>query len=139
MERAVAAALLIERTARDIYEERSSSAVQPLQWSILRFLESSPTSDARVAVIAKYLGTHHAPVSRAVATLAKRGLVEKDTRAGPARTAPIVLTDLGREALEQDPIKKVAERLETLPERERRVFEKVLTYLAMSRNYKGDG
>ena len=125
MERAVAAALLIERTARDIYEERSSSAVQPLQWSILRFLESSPTSDARVAVIAKYLGTHHAPVSRAVATLAKRGLVEKDTRAGPARTAPIVLTDL--------------ERLETLPERERRVFEKVLTYLAMSRNYKGDG
>ncbi len=131
MDRAVAAALLMERTVRNIYEERSSSAVQPLQWSILRFLEAAPTDDARVANIAKYLGTHHATVSRAVSTLVNRGYVGRKGGSHALRTAPLVLTDLGRETLKKDPILKIAKKIDSLPEGERRQFERVLTQLAL--------
>ena len=136
MDRAVAAALLMERTVREIYDKRSSSAVQPLQWSILRFLQSAPTTDARVATIAAYLGTNHAPVSRAVSTLTKRGLVEKVTGPGSSRRSPLVLTKLGRETLKNDPIFKIAEKIHTLPEGEKRLFERILTNMALNRSYE---
>ncbi len=136
MDRAVAAALLMERTVREIYEERASSAVQPLQWSILRYLQSAPSNDARVATIAKYLGTHHATVSRAVMTLFKRGYIARLGGTDAPRTSPLVLTDLGRRALQEDPILKIAEKIDSLPEGERRQFERVLTQLALNNNFE---
>ena len=131
MDRAVAAALLMERTVRQAYEDRVSTAVQPLQWAILRFLLNQPTSDARVATIAKYLGTTHAPISRAVATLIRRGFVAKSNVGGATRTAPLVLTSEGREALRRDPILSVAHKIAELPPVDRKLLEQVLMGLAM--------
>ena len=136
MDRAVAAALLMERIVRETYEDRASSAVQPLQWSILRYLSSAPTAEARVATIAKYLGTNHAPISRAAATLIERGLVEKSGGPNPNRTAPMRLTVRGKALLQSDPILKVADRILMLPEDERRVLERALSSLALSRSYE---
>ena len=134
MDRSFAAAILWEKTVRDVYEERASSTIQPLQWSILRFLDASPTSDARVATIAKYLSTHHAPVSRAVATLLKRNMVEKHGGAAAIRTSPLTLTALGREVLQNDPIHKLAEEMRRLPSKERRMLEKILKRLALKQH-----
>lgn len=136
MDKAVAAALLMERTVRQVYEDRTSSAVQPLQWAILRFLQSRPTSDARVATIAKYLGTTHAPISRAISTLTNRGLVAKVDGDGSSRTAPLVLTEKGRQMLTYDPILQVAKKIAALPDRERKLFEQVLMALAMEQSYE---
>ena len=136
MDKAVAAALLMERTVRQVYEDRTSSAVQPLQWAILRFLQSRPTSDARVATIAKYLGTTHAPISRAISTLTNRGLVAKVDGDGSSRTAPLVLTEKGRQTLTYDPILQVAKKIAALPDRERKLFEQVLMALAMEQSYE---
>ena len=126
--------MLWERTVRNIYEERSSSAIQPLQWSILRFLNASPTSDARVATIAKYLGTHHAPVSRAVATLMKRELIEKVGGPTAVRTSPLTLTSRGRDLLKTDPIRKLAREMRRLPDRERWLLEDILKKLALNQH-----
>lgn len=134
MDRSVAAAILWEQTVRDVYDERASSAVQPLQWSILRFLDASPTSDARVATIAKYLGKNHAPVSRAIGTLIKRNLIEKLGGAAAIRTSPITLTSKGRELLENDPINKLAEEMRQLAPRERQMLEEILTRLALKQH-----
>ena len=136
MERSVAAALLMERAVRNIYEDKSSSAIQPLQWAILRYMASAATSDARVATIAKYLGLHHAPVSRAVATLVKRGLIEKQPGRSDLRTAPFELTLKGRDLLKVDPILKIASQITLLPEGERSAFERAMRNLALTHDYK---
>ncbi len=136
MDKAVAAALLMERTVRQVYEDRASSAVQPLQWAILRFLQSRPASDARVATIAKYLGTTHAPISRAISTLTNRGLVVKVGGDRSSRTAPLVLTEKGRHTLTYDPILQVAKKIAALPDRERKLFEHVMMVLAMEHSYE---
>ena len=136
MEKAVAAALLLERTVKNIYTDRSSSAVQPLQWSILRFLQSAPTSDAHVSSISRYLGTNHAPVSRAISTLMKRGLVERTNGSEHSRRSPIVLTSAGVEMLQSDPILKVAGQIVKLPEAERRCLEHALRRLALSNDFE---
>jgi len=136
MDKTVAAALLMERTVREIYTDRSSSAIQPLQWSIMRFLKSAATSDAHVSSISRYLGTSHAPVSRAISTLIRRGLVERDSAPEVSRRSPVVLTLAGMEMLKSDPILKVAERLEELPEDERRSLERALRHLALNTSYQ---
>ena len=99
-------------------------------------MASAATSDARVATIAKYLGLHHAPVSRAVATLVKRGLIEKQPGRSDLRTAPFELTLKGRDLLKVDPILKIASQITLLPEGERSAFERAMRNLALTLDYK---
>lgn len=136
MDRAVAAALLMEQIVRKVYEERASSAVQPLQWSILRYLATASTDEARVATIAKYLGTHHATVSRAAMTLVKRELIARHGGDKASRVSPMVLTNQGRKALRHDPILRMAEKISSLPETERKHLERSLKKLALNTNFE---
>ncbi|MEO1363018.1 MAG: hypothetical protein AAFU86_04485, partial [Pseudomonadota bacterium] len=52
----IASIILLERFVRDIYPSRESSAIQPLQWSILRYLARMPADQCEVRFIAKFLG-----------------------------------------------------------------------------------
>jgi DNA-binding MarR family transcriptional regulator len=132
MDKEVAVAVLMERMVRDMYPEKSSSAVQPLQWAIMRYLRTAPVSKARVATIADYLGTTHAPVSRAVATLKRRGLVESAAGTnGTQRRAPLQLTSCGLDALNNDPILSLAERVKSLSQPERESFERIISQLSL--------
>lgn len=122
MKTELAAALLMEHLVRSAYPEKRSSSVQPLQWSILRYLRSAGDEGQSLSTIARYVGVTAAPVSRAVTTLEKRGLVTKE--AGPinARAVSIEITQKGLALLVDDPMLQLARRLKQLPLEDRRAF-----------------
>ena len=64
--RAFASAVLLEKIFRNAYENRRSSEVQPLQWSIMRYLVHASEDRRTVVWLASFLGMTHAPVARAV-------------------------------------------------------------------------
>ncbi|RBO55181.1 hypothetical protein DSD19_00055 [Rhodovulum sp. BSW8] len=128
----LAAAVLMERIVRDAYDSKSSSAIQPLQWSILRYVERSPEDRCTLTLIASYLGLTHAPVSRAVRTMRDRGLVGQRSHPRDARSAIISLTEAGRAALELDPIRKIGLLVGTLPDSERAAIKRALRSIAIS-------
>ena len=128
----LAAAILMERLVRASYPEKRSSSVQPLQWSILRYLNDSESTGRDLSSIAKYVGVTAAPASRAVATLEKRGLLTKRTHPNNARTLVIQITKNGMEFLENDPMLILASRLRALSSRERATFIKTLRALSLN-------
>ena len=127
----IAAAILLEKIARDMYASKASREIQPLQWSILRYLRQSPEDRCTVARIKDFLGLTHAPVVRAVSTLAKRGLVALKSNPSDARSRIILLTDSGFRALAEDPILRVVESIRRLSEDERERFRKTIRALAL--------
>lgn len=128
----LAAALLIEKIIRETYASARSSDIQPLQWSILRYVERTPAQDCAASRIAAYLGLTHAPVVRAVKTLVKRGLIKQERNPRDARSNILSLTELGYETLTADPILKVVERLQRLPEGERELFKRLVRSLSIT-------
>ncbi|MEL6883818.1 MAG: MarR family winged helix-turn-helix transcriptional regulator [Pseudomonadota bacterium] len=133
----MASVVLLERFVRDIYPSRQSSSVQPLQWSILRYLDRMPPDRCEVRWIAKFLGLTRAPVTRALATLHTRKFVTHDISPDDARNKTFKLTDQGRQQLEQDPIILAIDRIRTLPEDEREQFIRSVRTLAL--NTEGGG
>ncbi len=128
----LAAALLMEKIVRETYASARSSDIQPLQWSILRYIERTPVKDCAVSRIADYLGLTHAPVVRAAKTLVKRGLINQRPNPIDARSNVLSLTDLGYETLATDPILVVVDRLKRLPEGEREVFKRLIRSLSIT-------
>ncbi|KEJ96780.1 MarR family winged helix-turn-helix transcriptional regulator [Pseudosulfitobacter pseudonitzschiae] len=131
----LAAAVLLERLIRDTYTARHSSEIQPLQWSILRYLARSPEDQRQLRRIAPFLNLTPSPVARAITTLAQRGLVTQRVNNSDSRIKTISLTQLGLEALSQDPIVDVATRIDALPEGERQDFIRSVRTLALGTSY----
>lgn len=127
----IAAAVLLERLIRDTYTARHSSEIQPLQWSILRYLARTSEDQRQLRRIAPFLNLTPSPVARAIITLAQRGLVTQSVSKVDSRIKTITLTQLGLEALTQDPIVTVASQIEALPERERQDFIRSVRTLAL--------
>ena len=134
--RLIASVVLLERFVRDIYPAKQSSAIQPLQWSILRYLVRMPSERCEVRWIARFLGLTRAPITRAIATLEARNLVTQKASSEDARTNTITLTKDGIEALAKDPIVEAAERLRILPEIDQVQFMKSVRSLAL--NYESN-
>jgi DNA-binding MarR family transcriptional regulator len=107
------AALLLERMIRDSYREKRSSAIQPLQWSILRRLCREHPNTPDITSLARYLDLTLPPVSRAVATLEKRGLVEKSAK-HDRRSVALSPTAKGFAALLNDPLRHIATNISGL-------------------------
>ena len=125
----VAAAILMEKIVRDVYSNKGSREVQPLQWSILRYLERASANSSDLTSIARFLGLTLSPVSRAVQTLEKRGLVTKRPDPQSGRAVVVSLSNEGRATLEADPILKIAKKINVLPEGEREQFRNALRSL----------
>lgn len=122
----VAAAVLIENIVRATYTSREPGAIQPLQWSILRFLARVPKEQCTAYMISNFLGITAAPTSRAIQTLVKRGFVRQIRNESDARSFLLVLQRPAVEALKQDPLTKLAECVSNLPEGEKDLFKKSL-------------
>ncbi|MCR8826025.1 MarR family winged helix-turn-helix transcriptional regulator [Pseudosulfitobacter koreensis] len=127
----VAAAILMERLIRGAYPARHSSAIQPLQWSILRYLARAPEDQRQLRRIAPFLNLTAAPVARALKTLGQRGLATQRINDTDSRIRTITLTPSGVEALREDPIICVAARIEALPLTERDRFIKSIRSIAL--------
>ncbi|WP_150525374.1 MarR family winged helix-turn-helix transcriptional regulator [Roseibium sediminis] len=125
----VAAAILMEKIVRDVYSNKGSREVQPLQWSILRYLERASANSSDLTSIARFLGLTLSPVSRAVQTLERRGLVTKRPDPQSGRAVVVSLSSEGLATLEADPILKIAKKINVLPEDEREQFRNALRSL----------
>lgn len=133
-----ASIVLLERFVRDIYPAKNSSAIQPLQWSILRYLTRMPDDRCEVRWIAEYLGLTRAPVTRAVATLERHNLISQETNNTDARTKTITLTELGVTTLKKDPILEAAARLRNLPQADQAQFIHSVRSLALNSEGSSD-
>lgn len=127
----LAAAILMERIVRGAYDARKSDEIQPLQWSILRYVDRFPGEHCTLTRIAGYLGLTHAPISRAVARLRKRDMLRIEDHPSDARSQVLRLTEKGTDALNRDPIQKIARRFHTLPDRDRDAMKRSLRALAL--------
>lgn len=128
----LAAALLLESIVRRIYTERGSCEIQPLQWSILRYLDGASGTGCTMTKIRSFLGVTHAPVVRAINTLSRRGLVRQKANPEDARSKLLSLTPKGIAKLKSDPILSVVEYLEAQPEFEREMFKRFVRDMVLS-------
>jgi DNA-binding MarR family transcriptional regulator len=126
-----AAALLMEKIVRDTYSMKGSGEIQPLQWSILRYLQTAQTQGCTVSKISGFLGMTHAPVVRAVNTLARRGLVGQTANPEDARSKLLSLTPKGIDKMKDDPILRVVRYLESQPPLEQEQFKKFVRTLVL--------
>ena len=108
-------ALQLERLVRDAYSDKRSSAIQPLQWKILRYLEHARNFDSDIKSISSSIGVTVAPVSRAVSTLELRGLVSKGEHPLSKKSISVNISKMGLATLSgEDPILKIRDRIQAL-------------------------
>lgn len=127
--RAFASAVLLEKIFRNAYENRRSSEVQPLQWSIMRYLVHASEDRRTVVWLASFLGMTHAPVARAVKTLLARGYVDQQDNPTDGRSRILSLSKAGWCQLQADPLLSVAERIDMLDESEKRALASAVKQL----------
>ncbi len=111
-----AAAQLIEKISQKLNRARGPGEMQPLQWSILRCISRHEDAAPHLLWIADYLGLTHAPVSRAVSTLIKRGFLTQSASAHDKRKRHIELTVAGKIQLEEDPLQQLVIKLRNIDE-----------------------
>lgn len=131
LRREFGSALLMERIVRAAYENKHSTAIQPLQWSILRYLDGASLSERDISTISRHVGLTSSPVSRAIGALERRGYLKKGPHPRSKRSVAVTLSPKGLAILQSDPILKVARLLRELPEGERGPFARVLGKLAL--------
>lgn len=103
----------LERVVRLSYPDRGPSDMHPGQWAVLRILAAR--GRATIGDIGRELGVTHAPASRAVGSLGRRGLIFVTTSMEDRRVRYVRLSDAGRSMLDHDPQLVLAELLDSYP------------------------
>ena len=127
-----AAAILLEKIVRQTYTRRKSNEIQPLQWSILRYLDQRSGQKVSLNDLATYLGLTPAPVSRATDTLVSKGLIVKKRNPDHGRERTLAISQSGIDELKNDPICNVADHLAEISNNEFEQFSKVVRHLAIN-------
>lgn len=117
---------MLEQTARAVYDVRGPRAVHPGQWATLRYLDRAGRQARTVGGVASYLGVTHAPASRAVAALHRKGLVTVKADPEDRRVRRIDLTPAGRALLNSDPVNRLTSAIDAMREGERQEFARCL-------------
>jgi DNA-binding MarR family transcriptional regulator len=131
---------LAEAVSQDlskIYRHRFQLEIP--EWRVLVTVGGSRSCTARY--IAASTRMHKTRVSRAVASLETRDLIEKDVSARDGRELPLRLSKAGRRvysALVPQALQRERELLSCLTEPEQRLFAKVLTRLETSLGVEND-
>ena len=131
-------AMLLEQTARSIYEKRAPTDIHPGQWSALRFFARAGRKARTVAGLANYLGVTRGPASRATSALAKRGFLSSGENKDDRRSPIFTLTKKGRGVLKDDPIKRLARVISKMENGEKKVLVESLNTLYTSLNPTDD-
>ena len=127
-------AILLEQTARSIYEKRAPTDIHPGQWSALRYFARAGRRARTVAGLANYLGVTRGPASRAASALIKRGFLSSEENTDDRRSPIFTLTKRGRGVLRDDPIKRLARVISKMEEGRKTVLIESLNalYAALS-------
>ncbi|MBO9475820.1 MarR family transcriptional regulator [Shimia sp. R10_1] len=123
--------LLLEKLLRESYSNAQSKDIQALQWSILRYLNDTAPNRRTVRWISSFLCLTHAPIVRCIATLLNKGLVEQRRNPMDARSNIISLTSKGQRVLQEDPLLRIAARINQLPYNDRSHFRRISRKIAL--------
>ncbi len=114
---AFAAGELIEMVTRAFIRSAQRSGLTRTQWSALRYFSQAAAEARSIGAFARYHQVTPSSASQSIGHLRQSGFVNYET-GDDARTSLVVLTDLGRARLAEDPLLKIVARLEVLPEKE---------------------
>lgn len=135
---AFAAGELIEMVTRALIRSAQRSSLTRTQWSALRYFSQAAAEARSIGAFARYHQVTPSSASQSIGHLRQSGLVSYET-GNDARTSLVVLTELGRERLADDPLLKLVTRLEALPEQEFSMIVDGLVELTKLTEEKGDG
>ena len=126
--------LLLEQTARSIYDKRGPADIHPGQWSALRYFARANRKARTVAGLATFLGVTRGPASRATTSLVKHGLLSSEINEQDRRSPIFSITEKGEAALEEDPIIRLATAISELDGKRRMDLAESLEQLYTSLN-----
>lgn len=131
---AMGLSLLLEQTARSIYDKRGPTDIHPGQWSALRYFARANRKARTVAGLATFLGVTRGPASRATTSLVKQGFLQSEMNPQDRRSPLFSVTDEGQDALKQDPIIRLAHAISVLEQKQRSDLAESLEQLYSSLN-----
>jgi DNA-binding MarR family transcriptional regulator len=112
----------LERLSRLSRAVSHSAGLNPAQWDALRYLARCNRFSNSPMALTHYLGATKGTISQTVAALAKKAAVSKTVRAGNSRSVALVLTDLGKQLLVDDPLRPLETAIENLSDKTKKRF-----------------
>lgn len=106
--------------------------LNPAQWAALRYFGRVGLQACTVTAFARYHGTSKGTASQTIAALTRKGMVERLQDASDRRLVHFVLTEAGRTALDNDPIRLVAEAVADLSPEEQATLATLLEKIVRS-------
>lgn len=126
--------LLLEQTARSIYDKRGPTDIHPGQWSALRYFARANRKARTVAGLATFLGVTRGPASRATNSLVKQNFLQSEVNPQDGRSPLFTVTEKGHDALKHDPIIRLAHAISDLKKEQRSDLAESLEQLYTSLN-----
>lgn len=105
--------ILLERLSRLMRAQEHASDINPAQWEALRYLSRCNRFSDSPGALTRYLSATKGTISQSLMALERKGLLTKQPRPGEARSVVLALTPAGRESLQDDPWRQLAEMIET--------------------------
>jgi DNA-binding MarR family transcriptional regulator len=110
-----ALAQLPELLAQAIQSEQELDGLAPGQWAILRYLAKTKRTSRSSTEIASYTGVAVATVSRALASLERKELIESVTSSDARPSRRYVLSIKGAARTAGDPVVRLRKAIERFP------------------------
>ena len=126
--------LLLEQTARSIYDKRGPADIHPGQWSALRYFARANRKARTVAGLATFLGVTRGPASRATTSLVKQGFLSSEVNEVDRRSPLFSITEKGEQVLKEDPIIRLAAAISEMDRKRRLDLAESLEQLYSSLN-----
>ncbi|MBO6510338.1 MAG: winged helix DNA-binding protein [Roseibium sp.] len=127
----LAAAILIDKLLNDAYVDRAPGHISRLQWSILRCLSRATPEEKTPTWIARFVGLTLAPVTRALESLSRRGLITRKKSLADGRQTTVSLTESGKQILDRDPLGSLAALISKLPDDKKSQFKQILQLISI--------
>jgi DNA-binding MarR family transcriptional regulator len=116
----------LERLARLMRQQGHGKGLVPVQWEALRYLSRANVLSNSPGALARFLGATKGTVSQTLLSLEKKGLIEKRTRGGDARSVTLVLTEQGKAKLVDDVLLPLEKDIENLSDKTRKRLDRAL-------------
>lgn len=116
----------LERLARLMRQQGHGKNLVPVQWEALRYLSRANVLSNSPGALARYLSMTKGTVSQTLLSLEKKGLIEKRTRGGDARSVTLILTTQGKAKLAEDGLLPLEKDIESLSDKTRKRLDRAL-------------
>ena len=130
-------ARLIEQVGKAAYNLGYTDGLNPAQWAALRYFSESTSGRKTVTGFASFQGTTKGTASQTISALVRKELLERQADTVDRRVHKLILTQKGKDLLQQDPLEQLALSLDVLDQEDRwalaNMMEKILRALMTRR------